>query len=125
MRRNRTAWFIAQCMMIAAVGITGILVEAAIHLEAIEAKIIRGFDVEVFLDITADAKTVQDIGRRLENMSQVKSVQYVSQEEAASRFGETLGIDLLGTMGQNPLPASYRMSLIRLARRKPWIHWFG
>ena len=110
LRRNRTAWFIAQCMMIAAVGITGILVEAAIHLEAIEAKIIRGFEVEVFLDITADSRTVQDIGHRLGNLSQVKSVQYVSQEEATNRFREMLGVDLLGTMGQNPLPASYRMS---------------
>jgi cell division transport system permease protein len=97
-------------MMVIAVGVAGILIEAVIHLEAIEDRIVPGFEVEVFLDAVADSSVVQGIGHRLSNLSQVRSVEFISQEEALNRFRETMGVNLSGTMGQNPLPSSFRVS---------------
>ena len=112
LRRNRTAWFITQCMMIAAVGVTGVLVEIAIHIDAIESKVVQGFSLEAFLDVTADSATVEEIGNRLSSISQVENIRYVSREEAADKFRESMGVDLLGTLSENPLPPSFRLSFL-------------
>ena len=98
--------------MIAAVGVTGVLIEIAIHIDAIEAKVVQGFSLEAFLDVTADSAAVEEVGNRLSSIGLVEDVRYVSREEAAERFRESMGVDLLGTLNENPLPSSFRLSFL-------------
>lgn len=97
--------------MILAVGATGLLIGATSHLDALEAKVISGFPLEVFLDVTSDSGAVKAFSQRLSNLSQIDHYQYVSREEAVRRFQESLGVDLRGTLDENPLPPSFQISV--------------
>jgi cell division transport system permease protein len=110
LRRNRTAWFIVQCMMIIAVGVTGILTEVALHIDAIESKVIQGFTLEVFLDVPADKAVIAEIESRISGLPDVEKISFVSPEEAARRFSKSAGVDLQGTLEENPLPPSFQVS---------------
>lgn len=111
LRRNRTAWFISQCMMIVAVGVTGLLAEIVLHVDAIEAKVAQGFSLELFLDVTADSSAINRIAAQLPTIRNVTDVDFVSREQAARRFSESIGIALPGTPEENPLPASFQVTL--------------
>jgi cell division transport system permease protein len=111
LHRNRTPWFVAQVMMILAVGATGLLIGTASHLDALEAKVISGFPMEAFLDITSDSTAVEAFSQRLSELPQIDHIQFVSREEAAQRFQEALGVDLRGTLDENPLPPSLKISI--------------
>jgi cell division transport system permease protein len=110
LRRNRTAWFIVQCMMVIAVGATGIITEVALHIDAIEAKVIQGFTLEVFLNVPADKGLSRDIETRLAELPDVEKVRFVSPDEAAQRFSKSMGVDLRGTLEVNPFPPSFQVS---------------
>ena len=97
--------------MILAVGATGLLIGAASHLDALEAKVISSFPLEAFLDITSDSGAVEAFSQRLSELPQIYHYQYVSCEEAARRFQESLGVDLRGTLDENPLPPSFQISV--------------
>jgi len=98
-------------MMIVAVGVTGLLAEIVLHVDAIEAKVAQGFNLELFLDVTADSAVINRIAAQLPTVRNVTDVDFVSREEAARRFSESIGIDLPGTPEENPLPASFKVSL--------------
>jgi cell division transport system permease protein len=110
LRRNRTAWFIVQCMMIVAVGVTGLLAEIAVHIDAIETKVIQGFTLEVFLDVSADKTAIGEMESRLSDLSDIEKVSYVSPGQAAERFSKSMGVDLQGTLEENPLPPSFQVA---------------
>lgn len=97
--------------MILAVGATGSLIGVASHLDALEAKVISGFPLEAFLNVTSDSLAVEIFSQRLSELPQVDHIQFVSREEAARRFQESLGVDLRGTLDENPLPPSFKISI--------------
>jgi cell division transport system permease protein len=97
-------------MMILAVGMTGLLAQLAVHLDAIESRVVEGYTLEAFLDIAADSLTVENTQTRLSELPYVEHVDFISKDEAAERFRKTMGVDLLGTLNENPLPASFRVS---------------
>lgn len=65
--------------------------------------------VEVFLTDAATAAQKAELKNKLENLSYVKSVEYVSKEQAKESLTGTLK-DASKLLGSNPLPASYRVT---------------
>jgi cell division transport system permease protein len=65
--------------------------------------------VEVFLKDTASQAQVAELKTRLKDISYVKSVEYVSKDEAKESLTGSLK-DASELLGKNPLPASYRVT---------------
>lgn len=65
--------------------------------------------VDVFLKDAATQAEVSALRRQLERNPDVKSVEYISKEEAKASLKGALK-DAAATLGSNPLPASYRVT---------------
>lgn len=65
--------------------------------------------VEVFLKDAATQAQLNELKNRLDGLSYVKSVEYVSKAEAKESLTGTLK-DASELLGKNPLPASYRVT---------------
>lgn len=65
--------------------------------------------VEVFLNDSATAAQKAELKNKLEGISYVKSVQYVSKAQAKASLSGTLK-NASKLLGSNPLPASYRVT---------------
>jgi cell division transport system permease protein len=64
--------------------------------------------ISVFAEVGADKRAVQDIGARLKNIPGVKSIRFVSRDEALTRMkaGEGLA-DVIDALPGNPFPDAY------------------
>jgi cell division transport system permease protein len=90
-------------------------------IEKVEEKV----EIEVFFDSTADQAAGQDVdnvaqwnqieemGKTIRSWSQVKSIEYISREQALEEFRSNFenSPDVIRNIQGNPLPASYRISL--------------
>jgi cell division transport system permease protein len=77
-------------------------------LRTIESRV----DVTIYIADSASDETIETIKKELEVMPEVKSVDYVSREEALVLFRERhanddLTLQALDEIGKNPLPASF------------------
>ncbi|RJQ45795.1 MAG: ABC transporter permease [Gaiellales bacterium] len=70
-------------------------------------------EIEVFIKNTATQDEINQLGEEIQAMPEVKTVYFVSKEEALDRMRESLGenTDILDAMSGNPLPASYEIAL--------------
>ncbi len=85
---------------------TQALLDASLH--AIESRV----DVTIYIADSASDETIGNIKSELEIMPEVKSVDYISKEEALVLFRERhssdeLTMQALDEIGENPLPASF------------------
>ena len=65
--------------------------------------------IEVFVKDDATAEQLQAFEQRVNAMSEVKNVVFVSKEEALKRFRESFGDRITANLPVNPLPASYEI----------------
>jgi cell division transport system permease protein len=84
-----------------------------INLDAVLQAVRGEVDCEVFLEMGLADEARQALGNELLSVHGVEAIYYVSPEKALEEFREDLGDDaiLLDAAGENPLPASYRLSL--------------
>jgi cell division transport system permease protein len=96
----------------------------------IQAGLLAGLDfaeqkVQVVADLNDNAQqtAVTSLEQQLTALPEVKSVDYVSKDEALQRFRESRTAqgqsDLTGYLASNPLPASLEVSLFRAADYAP------
>ena len=76
--------------------------------------------ISIFLADTTPLASAMDFKARLEHDSRVKSVVYVSKEEALQRFQNdpTFTPEMVESLGQNPLPASLDVTVKTLSDLK-------
>ncbi len=108
---------VALCLMVVGLIIIVLFVGGEL-IKNIESKV----EIEVFLEgpemttaSSAVTKTelVDQVQLTIKSWSEVKTVQYLSKEDALEEFRETFkdSPDVLNQITDNPLPASYRISL--------------
>lgn len=108
---------VALCLMVVGLIVLVLFVGGKL-IENIESKV----EIEVFLegpDITAASSAVTrteletQLGQTIDSWSEVETAVYVSKEDALIEFQETFedNPDILSQITDNPLPASYRISL--------------
>ena len=108
---------VALCLMVVGLIVLVLFVGGKL-IENIENKV----EIEVFLEgpeVTAASSAVTrteletQLGRTIDSWSEVKTAVYVSKEDALIEFRETFedNPDILSQITDNPLPASYRISL--------------
>ncbi len=64
------------------------------------------FEIEAFLDDGVDSTAIMGIIKQVHNLPNVGSVKFISKEEAARRFAEQFGDEVLDLLEYNPLPMS-------------------
>jgi|LSQX01.3.fsa_nt_gb cell division transport system permease protein len=74
-------------------------------------------DVEImaYLEQELDQDSIQEVKDKLESLSGIESITFVSREEALKDMQETLGkknYDLESTLGKNPLPDSFEIKAL-------------
>lgn len=74
-------------------------------------------DVEImaYLEQELDEEGIQEVENKLESLSGIESIAFVSREEALQDMQETLGkknYDLESTLGRNPLPHSFEIKAV-------------
>ena len=70
-------------------------------------------EIEVFIKNTASQEEIDELGDEIRAMPEVKSVYFVSKEEALETLRESLegNEDILEALSGNPLPPSYQITL--------------
>jgi cell division transport system permease protein len=66
----------------------------------------ESFTVSIFFKDSVDDASILRFKSELESREFIKSIQFISRDEAASSFQEELGEDFVEFLGYNPLPAS-------------------
>lgn len=73
---------------------------------------VRGkVEIEAFLSDSLSADDLQGLKRQLVTTRGVKSVQFVSKDDAAEKFKKDFGEDIKSVLEFNPLPASFRVNI--------------
>jgi hypothetical protein len=72
--------------------------------------------VEIFIVTSAGQAEIDALGEQIKGMNEVKSVEFVSKEQAYEKLRQSLGESphtdaVLGSLTGNPLPASYILTL--------------
>lgn len=81
------------------------------HVHRIIYRLKAQMTLEVFPEITPDSLSVQTFQKALLNIEGVQDVVYISPENALEIFQKEFGEDPLAFLGENPLPASFRVTL--------------
>jgi len=77
------------------------------------ANIRNKIELEVFLNDRARPAEIEEIQKTIQGIEGVESVRYISKEEAAKIFKEEFGEDINRMLASNPLPASFKISLLK------------
>lgn len=95
----------------------GLFVAVTFNLRRMVSHVRDQILLEVFVDPTLNPDQTASLGARVEIMEGVAEIKYISKAEALVRFREELGADPLDILGENPLPASFQVSLAESWRR--------
>lgn len=69
------------------------------------------YDIQVFLSNTITPLERQQLEAKIRDFEGVTHVQFISKEEAAIEFRQEFGEDIFDVLEENPLPASFVVSL--------------
>ncbi len=91
-------------------GVFGIITRNGMELVA---SIRNKVELEAFLNDRAKPGEIEEIQKAIQGIEGVESVRYISKEEAAKIFKEEFGEDINRMLAFNPLPASFKISLLK------------
>ncbi len=83
------------------------------------------YDLQVFLSNTVTPAERQELEDKISHLDGVAQVQFISKEEAAQEFKKEFGDDIFDVLEENPLPASFVVSLEENFRSKMSIEALG
>lgn len=117
--RARFASLVATATVAISLILVGIFLIITANLGRLFENLRSRVELEVFLDDSLDDTRVQELGIQIKRFEGVKDVSFVSKDMAVLEFKklfEEQQEDYFETLGYNPLPASYRVSLIESYR---------
>ena len=110
-RRARLATTITVSTIAVTMMLLGVFLILTVNVQSIAQKIREKISLEIFIDSSLNTKSVQDLESTLMQIEGVKSVVFISKEEALERFKNEFGDDPLVILGDNPLPPSFQVQL--------------
>lgn len=69
------------------------------------------YDIQVYLSNALSESEIAVLQARVRKMEPIESVEYISKEKAAAEFRKEFGNDIFALLDENPLPASFVISL--------------
>ena len=70
-------------------------------------------ELEIFIDNSLDSLKIEQLKDRILTANGIKSINYVSKEEAAQFFKQQFDTDIFEILNENPLPASFQIKLAK------------
>jgi cell division transport system permease protein len=120
LRRAKLASFIALMTMSFALILVGVLAVATVNLVALVNALKGRIEFEVFVDNALDKTGIAELRQNLLQVRGVAEAQFISSTEAAEIFKREFarnsakdGQTFLDVLDANPLPASFRISLLK------------
>jgi cell division transport system permease protein len=112
-RINRTTTLIAVATMAFTLACFGVFLLLYVNLHGIVSGLQDDIKVIVYLHDNLSASGISDLQRRLKTEPEVASLVYVSKEQALADFRDQFPSEqhLLQGLGENPLPASFVVTL--------------
>lgn len=110
-RRAPLSSLISVSTVFLALSLLGIFAAVSLNLGRLAALIQRRMTFEVFLDDTLSPSATAALEQQIKAIPGVGQVEYVSKEAAAQAIKEEFGPEVLEMLGENPLPASFRVAL--------------
>lgn len=99
---------VSLCLALTLIGIFGL---TALNLKDVIYRFYKQIEIEVFLDPTISGQQVSGLQKKIEEFPQIKTVTYISREQALQEFQEIFGEDIQKVLKENPLPPSFRIIL--------------
>ncbi len=103
---------ISVCMVLFVLGLFGMLL---INTQKLTAYLQENVLVILYFDNQSGEEALKTRTAEISDLSYVKSVSYVTGEQAAMDYKEVLGKDFVEVLGNNPLPASIEVNLNAVA----------
>ncbi len=75
--------------------------------QSIEAYLKNQFEIQVYLEEDLSKIQIEEVRNKLVEMKDVRSVEFISKENAAEKFVKETGEDFRTILEYNPLPASF------------------
>jgi cell division transport system permease protein len=116
--RRKLTTAVTILIMASALLVLSIFTLVTVNLGSLVAKAHSGIDMRVFLAGEIASELQPEMQLRLLAIDGLQSAVYIGKEQALTEFRRELGEDavLLDTLDQNPLPASYHVTLTPAAR---------
>lgn len=89
----------------------GLFILLGLNLKDIFFRFYKEIEVEIFLEPEITENQISKLITEFQNYSEVKNVRFVSRQEALKEFQDIFGADISGVLTENPLPASFRLTL--------------
>jgi cell division transport system permease protein len=99
---------VSLCLALTLIGIFGL---TTLNLKDIVYRFYKEIEIEVFLDPTISGQQVSSLQKKIEELPQIRTVTYISREQALQEFQEIFGEDIQKVLKENPLPPSFRIIL--------------
>ena len=111
MTKARLATMLSVSSITLTIILIGIFAVFSINLHTWINQVRQKIEMEVFLDINVKSSQVQMTKQKILAEDGVDSLKYVSKEDAASKFKNEFGEDVLSLLEFNPFPASFTIYL--------------
>ncbi|MBX3237475.1 MAG: ABC transporter permease [Nitrospiraceae bacterium] len=115
---NRTTTMVAVATTAFTFACVGVFLLLYVNLRSMALSLEQDIQVIVYLQDELTSQTIGDVERQLRSDRSIASLTYVSKEQALADFQKQFPADshLLQGLGQNPLPASFVVTLTAEAR---------
>jgi cell division transport system permease protein len=107
-RSSRMSTIVSISLVLFLLGTLGVLL---LHARRVSDYVKENIEINVELSPDADSAGVLDLQRRIQSAHYVKSVRFISREEAADSLKNELGEDFVSFLGYNPLYPSLDVRL--------------
>jgi len=118
-RRAPFSSFVSVSTVALALTLLGAFVAVSLNLNRLAAALQKHMTFEVFIDDALERAAVTALEQRIRSIPGVATVEFISKEAAAQAIKEEFGADVLDLLGENPLPASFRIALAAQSRSAP------
>ncbi len=118
-RRAPLSSLISISIVCLALTLLGVFTAISLSLNRLAGLVQRRMTFEVFLDETLSPSATAALEQQIRSIPGVGALEYVSKEAAAQAIKEEFGREVLELLGENPLPASFRVALAPQSRSAP------
>lgn len=89
----------------------GVLLLVGENLAGYKQSLFSEFQMDVFIDVTSVSSEHQLLQEQIAAIEGITKIDYVSKDEAAKIFARDFGEELFAILDDNPLPASFKLTL--------------
>lgn len=118
-RRAPFSCFVSLSTVALALTMLGVFAAASLNLNRLAAALQQRITFELFIVDTLEGAAIAELEKQIRSIPGVATVEFVSKEAAAQVIKEEFGADVLEILGENPLPASFRVALAPRSRSAP------